>query len=146
MDEKLNIRPLQNSDLENGFFQLLSQLTEAPTLSREQFDRLLQQQRDIGMQLTLVAENSSNRVLGSASVMIEPKFIRAGRPCAHIEDVVVDASLRGSGIGRQLIQRLVSFAKQKGCYKVILDCMNENVPFYHKCGFQSKGTQMAIYM
>jgi glucosamine-phosphate N-acetyltransferase len=35
--------------------------------------------------------------------------------------------------------------KTVGCYKVILDCSEKNVPFYEKCGFTVKEKQMVVY-
>lgn len=32
--------------------------------------------------------------------------------------------------------------QEAGCYKVILDCSEENVPFYEKCGLIKKEVQM----
>ena len=32
--------------------------------------------------------------------------------------------------------------QEAGCYKVILDCSEENVPFYEKCGLTKKEVQM----
>ncbi|KAI0565818.1 Acetyltransferase (GNAT) [Gracilaria domingensis] len=141
----VSIRRVEEADLERGFFDVLAQLTKAPPLSPQQFSRLVRVQRELDVQLTLVAVRDGT-VVGTASVLIEPKFIRGGRPCAHIEDVVIDASLRGMGVGKRLIQQLLAYAVEKGCYKVILDCAPDNVPFYHKCGFQQKETQMALYL
>lgn len=33
-------------------------------------------------------------------------------------------------------------AQELGCYKVILDCSEDNVPFYEKCGLTRKEVQM----
>lgn len=32
--------------------------------------------------------------------------------------------------------------QELGCYKVILDCSEDNVPFYQKCGLVKKEVQM----
>lgn len=32
--------------------------------------------------------------------------------------------------------------QEAGCYKVILDCSEDNVPFYEKCGLTRKEVQM----
>ncbi|CAN8069654.1 unnamed protein product [Agarophyton chilense] len=140
----ISIRPLEEADLQRGFFDVLSQLTESPPLSPEKFGRLLRVQRELDIQLTLVAVRGE-KILGTGSVMIEPKFIRGGRPAGHIEDIVMDASVRGKGVGKQIIERLVTYAKEKGCYKVVLDCGDHNVPFYQKCGLKQMGKQMAHY-
>ena len=64
------------------------------------------------------------------AVVIEPKFIHQAGTVGHIEDVVVEETLRGHGLGRMLVDRLVSLAKERGCYKCILDCQEKNVAFY----------------
>lgn len=63
----------------------------------------------------------------------------------HIEDVVVDNSVRGQHLGLRIVEFLTTFAEEAGCYKVILDCSTENATFYEKCGLSIKGTQMAKY-
>lgn len=47
---------------------------------------------------------------------------------------------------RRVIAALVSYAQRQGCYKVILDCSDSNVPFYQKCGFTRKEVQMVSYL
>lgn len=42
----------------------------------------------------------------------------------------------------RLIDELVRVARQQGCYKVILDCAEHNIPFYEKCGLSRKEVQM----
>ena len=44
----------------------------------------------------------------------------------------------------RLIAALVDHAKKIGCYKVILDCSEENVAFYQKGGFERKEVQMVM--
>ena len=43
---------------------------------------------------------------------------------------------------RRVIGTLTAFAEEVGCYKVILDCGEERVPFYEKCGLERKEVQM----
>jgi glucosamine-phosphate N-acetyltransferase len=44
-----------------------------------------------------------------------------------------------------MVTFLLEKAKEEGCYKTILDCTEETVGFYQKCGMLVKGTQMALY-
>ncbi len=78
--------------------------------------------------------------------MLERKLLRDGALCGHIEDVVVCKSTAGCGLGKKLVTHLVDIAKSKGCYKVILDCAENNVAFHERCGFTKKECQMAIYL
>ena len=68
-----------------------------------------------------------------------------GGQCGHIEDVVTDAGARGGGLGRRMVEHLTGVARARGCYKVILDCSEDNEGFYTKCGFRRKEVQMVQY-
>ena len=46
---------------------------------------------------------------------------------------MVDESVRGTGVGRVLLEALVNLAREEGCYKVILDSSMECVGFFEKC-------------
>jgi glucosamine-phosphate N-acetyltransferase len=83
--------------------------------------------------------------VATASLLIEPKFIRNLSAVGHIEDVVVDPTMRGKHLGKKLIEHLTAVAKKAGCYKVILDCNEENMLFYEKCGYTKKGVEMGLY-
>ena len=41
----------------------------------------------------------------------------------HVEDVVVDSSTRGTGLGKLMVNRLSDMAIEAGCYKIILNCV-----------------------
>lgn len=55
----------------------------------------------------------------------------------YIDDLCVDAHLRGQHIGRQLYEYVLAFAKEQGCYNVTLNvwaCNESAKAFYEKCG------------
>jgi glucosamine-phosphate N-acetyltransferase len=83
-----------------------------------------------------------DKIVGTASYFIESKFLHNGGKVMHIEDVVVVENHRGVGIGKMLILHLVNLGKNENCYKVILDCNENNVMFYEKCGFKKHEIQM----
>lgn len=146
MTDPVHIRPVDFQDGDNGLFDVLSQLTTAPKLSPDVFRSLVELERQQDVRRTLVAVNPEGRVQGTGAALIETKFIRGGRRCGHIEDIVVDKDARGSRLGKRIIKALVDFCKERGCYKVILDCAKHNVPFYDKCGFVEKEVQMVQYL
>ena len=84
-------------------------------------------------------------VLGCATLIIENKMIHNFSNVAHIEDVFIRPQFRNKKFGLELIRRLTDIAKNKNCYKVILDCKKELREFYIKCGFESKNIQMSKY-
>ena len=60
----------------------------------------------------------------------------------NIEDVVVSKEYEGRGIGIKLVSSLLEKAKVMNCYKTILDCQNELIPFYERIGFKQESNQM----
>lgn len=65
---------------------------------------------------------------------------------AIIEDVVVDSSLRGKGIGRLLVQTLVNRVKELGADFVDLDTrMKDARDFYLKLGFEEKNANRPFF-
>ncbi|KAJ6813003.1 glucosamine 6-phosphate N-acetyltransferase-like [Iris pallida] len=138
------IRRLAAGDNAKGFTALLSQLSSCPPIPDPDFLSLLSSLP--ADHLVCVAEDpSSSRVVATGSCFVERKFFRGCGKVGHIEDVVVDSSVRGKKLGQKVVEYLTEHARSEGCYKVILDCAPENRGFYEKCGFVEKNVQMAIY-
>eukprot|EP00042_Codosiga_hollandica_P027511 m.137543 g.137543 ORF g.137543 m.137543 type:complete len:338 (+) comp52508_c0_seq1:103-1116(+) len=140
MFDKYRIRVLEPSDYSGNFLKLLEQLTVVGDVSRSAFDERFRQIKTEGNQHVIVLEEPATDdrpaiVLATATLFIEQKFIREAGLAGHIEDVVVDKSLRGKGMGRVIIDKLQEIAIAAKCYKIILDCAPNNVAFYEKCGF-----------
>ena len=131
------IREIKKEDLTREYFALLDQLSPYPTDSSDFVfnNKALYNfglyQRNFN-HIILVALYDGI-IVGTGAILIEYKIM--GKVCAHIEDVVVDNMYRGNRTGKLLIEELIKIAKHYKCYKVILDCSKENVPFYEKCGF-----------
>ena len=84
------------------------------------------------------------KVVGIATLVLIKKTSHAGKPVGQIEDVVVDNNYRRQGIGQSLVKTLLELAKEKECYKVQLNCTENNVPFYNECGFHKNQQLMRI--
>lgn len=140
----VTVRPLREDDLGNGFLEALDALRPAsglaPERAREVFRRL-QRNPDC---VVAVAE-VEGRVAGAATLLIEHKFINQGGMAGHVEDVAVAAAHQGRGIGRALIRYLVARAAAAGCYKTILDCADEIMPFYQRLGFRRRSNGMELH-
>jgi hypothetical protein len=54
--------------------------------------------------------------------------------------------IRLVGIGRKIVERLVEAGREAGCYKIIIDCSEDNVPFYQRCGFKRKECSLVLYL
>lgn len=139
-------RELVPEDLERGFLDLLSQLTEVGEVDRKDvLKRYEELEREGNRRIVVVLDEQMGRVLATGTAFLEKKFIRNCGCVAHIEDVVVDRNTRGKHLGKLIVDDLLEYARLHGCYKAILDCSEENVGFYEKCGFYRKEVQMACY-
>jgi len=95
--------------------------------------------------IIIVAEEQENQtIIGTATLLIEQKFIHNGGKVGHIEDVATRAGYEGIGVGKEIIQRLIEISKDQQCYKIILDCDDKVIGFYEKLGFKKRGVMMRL--
>jgi glucosamine-phosphate N-acetyltransferase len=141
---KFTIRELKNSDFENGFFETLSNLSQIGSINHnmESAERVLKTIRENNTSRIYVAESDDGQIIGSITLFLEQKFIHNGGKVGHIEDVVTRKEYSGQGIGSALLQKCVEVARKENCYKVILDCSQNNIPFYEKAGFREYEVSM----
>ncbi len=135
------IRELQEDDLFNGFLESLDTLKKASDLDKEKANEILKKIKSNSSHVIFVAI-LDGKVVGSTTILIEPKFIHNGGKVAHIEDVVVTKEYQGKGIGEKLIRSLLDYAKKNDCYKTILDSSDDVKPFYEKIGFKKHSNCM----
>jgi ribosomal protein S18 acetylase RimI-like enzyme len=104
-----------------------------PSGSRETFSAM---QRQPGFHLLVAEEDGA--VQGTVVLAVMPNFSYRNRPWAVIENLVVDATQRGRGIGAVLMTRAAEIAREAGCYKVLL-ASNKQRPeahhFYRRLGY-----------
>ena len=133
--ENIIIRELKNEDLENGFLTTLDSLRQTSNIEKNIANKIFDKIENNPDQIIVVAL-IEGKVVGSATLLLESKFIHNGGIVGHVEDVVVDKNYQGQKIGEKIIKYLLEFAKTKGCYKTILDCVDDVKPFYEKLGFK----------
>lgn len=131
----LTIRKLQKEDLTNGFLQTLDSLRQTSNIDKKIIEKTFEKINSNQDQLTIVAL-LEGKVVGATTLLIETKFIHNGGKVGHIEDVVVNKKYQKKGIGEKMIKYLLRYAKEQGCYKTILDCVDDVKPFYEKLGFK----------
>lgn len=96
----------------------------------EQQEQQIQTQGDID-------EKKKTKVVGTATLLVEPKFINKGMRVGYIEDVSVRKGYDGLGIGSQLITYATQDAiSVEGCRKILLYCSKNTMPFYEKLGYK----------
>ena len=70
------------------------------------------------------------------------------QPFGFLEDLYVDESLRGQGIGTELLNNVISEAKKLGCYKLVGTSRYERESvhkMYEKIGFKKFGFEFKMY-
>lgn len=137
----VTIRKLEENDLKIGFLESLDSLRKASDLDKSKAKKIHQTIRSNPNHLIFVAI-LENKIVGSTTLLIEPKFIHQGGLVGHIEDVVVTKKHQGKGIGEKLIVYSLEAAEKMGCYKTILDCSDKVAPFYEKIGFKKNSNAM----
>ena len=137
----VDIRILEEKDLFTGFLTSLDSLKKASDLNEEKAKDIFKKiKSNPNHQIFVVILD--NKVIGSTTLLIEPKFIHQGGKVGHIEDVVIAKEFQGSGIGEKLINFVLDYAKKSDCYKTILDCSDDVKPFYEKIGFKKHSNGM----
>eukprot|EP00250_Pteridium_aquilinum_P023325 c26660_g1_i1 orf=146-622(-) len=145
-EESLQVRALALSDYSKGFMDLLKQLTSVGQVSSQEFSQRFQEIVNTESSPYFIAVvEAEGQVVATGTLLIERKFVHHCGSVGHIEDVVVDARMRGHHLGHRIVEFLTHHAQEAGCYKVILDCSEHNVGFYEKCGFSRKEAHMAKY-
>lgn len=137
----IRIRKLQKKDLYNGFLLSLDALRKSSYIKPKKANRIFNKISKNSQQVIYVAVENS-KIIGSASILIEQKFIHDGGKVGHIEDVAVRKEFQGKGIGKQIVVALLKYAEKHGCYKTILDCTDELIPFYENIGFKKHSNSM----
>ncbi len=140
------IRELKEEDLSNGFIETLSNLSEVGKLANDTTRKreILSEIKDKNYRIVIAEDNQNHQIIGSATLLIEQKFIHNGGKAGHIEDVVTRKGYEGKGIGREILKELIKIAKDNECYKIILDCDEKLVKFYEKIGFKKHSIMMRL--
>jgi glucosamine-phosphate N-acetyltransferase len=137
-----NILNLNLKEIKDNYIKLLCHLTDAPDIPLKTFINNI---HDICQNGKIIVCHVNNRIIGTGTIIYETKIIHGGKKVGHIEDVVVDPEYRGKGIASYIINMLMDDSKHNNCYKVILDCNDDTIPFYEKHGFSHKNAQMSYY-
>lgn len=133
------IREINESDYNKGFLNLFQQLNN--TEIKMSFEKFKNKLLKMNSSKIIVVE-FNNFIIATGKVYIEEKFYNN---VAHIEDIIVHKNFRKIGLGKKIVKKLIDYAHEQKCYKVILNCKEEIVKFYKSNNFKIVGTEMGIY-
>ncbi|KAK4686901.1 glucosamine-phosphate N-acetyltransferase, partial [Tremellales sp. Uapishka_1] len=143
-----HLRPLSSTDNQRGHLELLTILTAAPSLTIEAYQTTFNElkSRSNTYFTIVIVHSATDRIVAAGTILVERKFIRNSGLVGHIEDIAVSKSQQGKKLGLRIINALEEIGRERGCYKIILDCSKDNIPFYERCGFHHKEYEMVLYM
>ena len=126
-----------DEELYEAFQHLIPQLTNNnPPPSLNDLSALVRNEAST----LIVVRNENAKIIGALTLTVYrvPTGIRS-----IIEDVVVDSSARGQGIGEALISRAIEVAREKCASNISLNCnpMRESANrLYQRMGFKKRET------
>jgi GNAT superfamily N-acetyltransferase len=94
--------------------------------------------------LHLFVLESDGAIAATTYLNVIPNITRSASPYAVIENVVVDQTFRGTGLGKQIMGGTLQAAWDAGCYKAMLMTGSHNPDthaFYRACGFSPDAKQ-----
>ncbi|KAG2035427.1 acyl-CoA N-acyltransferase [Suillus americanus] len=141
------IRPLASTDYKRGYLDVLSVLTVVNDLGEEVWVNQFHAMRTTPSAhfSIVVLHKASDKIVGIGTVFIHCKFLLGFGSVGHIEDIAVAKSHQHKKLGFLIIQALTHISESSGCYKTRLACMDTNMPFYQKCGYDKLATEMIKY-
>lgn len=83
-------------------------------------------------------------ILGTGSIFFLER-IRGGK-AGVIEDIAVIENERKKGIGALIVNRLIEYARNRGCFKITLVCSDKNLEFYKTLGFVEDYKSMKLML
>lgn len=95
----------------------------------------------------LVVAEMDGRVVGTLQLIFIPSISFQGGLRAQVESVRVDSTLRGQGIGKQMMEWTMERARKRGAHVVQLTTHNTRVDahrFYERLGFKGSHLGMKI--
>lgn len=130
-------RAARSDDFE-GVVRLYRQLHPEDSVLQDGTDQAAFEEilRSPGLYLFVLERHGT--VVATTYLNVIPNITRSASPYAVIENVVVEESLRGTGLGKQIMEETLLAAWNAGCYKAMLMTGSRDPAthaFYESCGF-----------
>lgn len=156
----IKIRQLELEDVNKGFEQVINQLNKSnnnkfnKNKCNEFIHKMIYELNNISKVYVMT---NLNNIIGTATIFYQPKLHRLSENieyAAFIEDVVIDKSCRGLGLGNTFVKYLINKSKfpdiellnNYKIYKISLNCSDNLCKFYEKSDLIKSGAQMTKYL
>ena len=141
----MEIRKVTLNDIDS-VFELLNQLYKNK-IRYEIFSEIYKSKLEDNNSYYIVAVED-DKIVGVLISEIQVKIHRAKKQC-FVDDLIVDENYRNRGIGRQLLQNAVDYAKDQDCEVIELTSYRDNVNahrFYENNGFKKHSYKFKQYL
>jgi GNAT superfamily N-acetyltransferase len=137
----MTIRPVQESDFQQvvDLFSAFALFEKQPEKMVNSVDRMMAEKEYFHC---FVAVSDDDRILGYVTYFFA-YYTWIGKSL-YMDDLYVKPEFRGKGVGTQLIQRVIGFAKESGCHKLRWQVSQWNSPaiaFYTSLGASIDDTE-----
>lgn len=132
----VEIRPARTDDVD-GLWPLVERFATSYVPERKGFEAMFAAILADETSLLLVAVDPT-RLAGFLSATLRPALY-AGAPLAWVEELMVREDLRGLGIGRQLMEGVEAWARDRGAVHLALATRRAD-DFYTAIGYQESAT------
>ena len=143
----MELRELNENDLES-LIKLYEQLDGANgDFTADDARKIWQQEIEGNKNIKYFGVVENGKVIATCYCLIIPNLTRLGSSIAFVENVVTDKEYRGQGLGRKVMEKAIDFAREKNCYKVILQSASfrtEAHQFYKNLGFDGEAKKAFI--
>jgi len=133
---------LLNKNDYDKYYPLINEFRQT-CFTEEEFKQFLE---ELPSNINIWVMEYEEKLVATTTVIYEPKLIYNRCRIAHVEDVCVLKEYQKHGFGSQILQYVVSEAKQKQCYKITLVCNESVLPFYLKNNFEKRGMQCSMLL
>ncbi|WP_427889282.1 GNAT family N-acetyltransferase [Kribbella sp. GL6] len=136
-DQQISTRPARLDDADQ-VWPLARAFATSFTPERAAFDTTWPRLVDVPGTLLLVAENTGGRIVGYLLGNTHLTFLANG-PVAWVEELMVDESRRGAGIGRLLMTHAEQWARTQNAAYLALASRRAG-PFYQALSYKDSAT------
>ena len=135
------LRKLLLSDYYKGYYKLLKTLNNT---SFNKFSASWYRYAENEFHHIYVLEDK-NQIVGTGSILLEPKFIRNGAFSGHIEDIIISDNYNYNELSKIIVDKLKSIGQDHKCYRMLLNCNEPDVEKYKNHLFKRTTETMGYY-